>query len=132
MQPLKEALGDEDYAKLELIEADILEEANMIEAIKGSTFVVHMASPFVFTSNTENLVEPVEAGIKSLMKACKEHKVKRCVMTSDIAAIQNVAEDDKPEDNTFDETIWSNPDRSESLDNYLKAKIKAEKTAWDF
>lgn len=46
VQPLREAFGDELFSQLELVEADLMDEASMINALAGSTYVVHVASPF--------------------------------------------------------------------------------------
>jgi len=49
LEPLKEAFGEELYAQLQLVEADLMNEESMVSAIAGSTFVVHVASPFFFS-----------------------------------------------------------------------------------
>jgi nucleoside-diphosphate-sugar epimerase len=46
MEPLKKAYGEELFAQLELVEADLLNEESMFKAIEGATYVVHTASPF--------------------------------------------------------------------------------------
>ena len=43
--PLREAFGDL-FNQLELVEADLMEEQSLIDAIAGSTYVIHTASPF--------------------------------------------------------------------------------------
>ena len=47
INPLKQTLGEELFAQMELVEADLLNAESMAAAIVGSTFVVHTASPFV-------------------------------------------------------------------------------------
>ena len=66
------------------------------------------------------------------MKACKAAGVRRIVITSSCAAVQAVADADRPADQTFDESYWSNPDRPQGMIPYLKSKTLAEKAAWDF
>jgi len=66
------------------------------------------------------------------MKACLAAGVRRCVITSSCAAIMDVADADKPADRNFNESHWSNPDRSQGMANYAKSKVLAEKAAWDF
>ena len=69
----------------------------------------------------------------SVMRACKTHRVKRCVVTSSGSAIVNVAKTDAPEDNLYDETFWSNLDRPEGgVSDYTKSKTLSEKAAWNF
>ena len=129
LAPLKEAFGTL-YSQLELVEADLNDEQSLINAIKGSTYVVHMASPFAFTGGEEGLVKPAVAGTMGAMKACQAAGVKRCVVTSSVASIAFCAEANRPE--IFNESHWSDPDRPEGLHPYLKSKTLAEKTAWDF
>ena len=66
------------------------------------------------------------------MRACKTAGVRRIVITSSLASVQNPAAADKPANRTYDESFWSNPDRPEGLSNYPKSKVLAEKAAWDF
>ena len=46
IDPLKKTLGD-FFDQLELVEADLLDKQSMIDAVAGSTYVAHTASPFV-------------------------------------------------------------------------------------
>jgi nucleoside-diphosphate-sugar epimerase len=45
--PLKKAFGD-DFDKIELRNADLLDADSLDKAIEGATYVVHTASPFHF------------------------------------------------------------------------------------
>ena len=47
INPLKQTLGDELFGQLELVEADLLNQESIANAISGSKFVVHTASPFI-------------------------------------------------------------------------------------
>lgn len=46
IQPLQNLLGA-DFEKVQLVEADLLDQNSMNQAIAGSTYVIHVASPFV-------------------------------------------------------------------------------------
>ena len=48
LDPLKAAFGEELFGKLELVEADLLDEASIGAAIEGATYVLHVASPYRF------------------------------------------------------------------------------------
>ena len=69
LAPIREAFG-EHFANLELVEADLMNEASLVSAIQGSTFVVHMASPFFMSQNEEDLIPPAVNGTTAVMKAC--------------------------------------------------------------
>lgn len=45
IDPLKKAFG-KDFERLEMVEADLLDEASIVKAAAGCTFIVHTASPF--------------------------------------------------------------------------------------
>ena len=45
IDPLREAYG-ELFDQIELVEADLLDSDSMARAIAGSTYVLHIASPF--------------------------------------------------------------------------------------
>ena len=52
IDPIREAFG-EYFNQLELVEADLLDELSLINAINGSTYVVHVASPFFFGNDED-------------------------------------------------------------------------------
>ena len=131
LAPIRESFGDL-FGQLELVEADLMNEESLIAAIQGSTYVVHMASPFFFSSDESVLIPPAVNGTTAVMKACKQAGVRRCVITSSLASVMNMAQADKPADRTFNESHWSNPDRPEGMSAYPKSKVLAEKAAWDF
>ena len=43
-----------------------------------------------------------------------------------------MAEADRPADGVYDESMWSDENRPEGMHPYLKSKLLAERTAWDF
>ena len=68
--PIREAFGDL-FAELELVEADLLDEASLVNAIQGSTYVVHLASPFFSSDNEEELIPPAVNGTTAVIKGCQ-------------------------------------------------------------
>lgn len=54
---LRLAFG-EHFDKLELVNADLLNEQSLIDAITGSTYVVHVASPFFFGGTEDEVIKP--------------------------------------------------------------------------
>ena len=48
-----------------------MNEQSMIDAIAGSTYVVHVASPFFFPSNEADVVTPAINGTVAAMKGCQ-------------------------------------------------------------
>jgi len=129
IKPLRDGFG-KLFDQIELVEADLNNEASLMAACEGATYVVHTASPFHFKGDC---VTPAVAGTTAVMKACTAHKVKMCVITSSCAAMQGPAKEDQPQPPAmYNETCWSNPDRPGGLIDYMKSKTLAEKAAWDY
>ncbi|MCO4747488.1 MAG: NAD-dependent epimerase/dehydratase family protein [Proteobacteria bacterium] len=114
---LKE-LGD-----IELVTADLTDDAGWDEAVAGCDVVLHTASPFFLDGTDDELVGPAVAGTLRILKAASKAGVKRVVMTSSTAAIVNC------EAETYTEAQWSVP---EDCSPYPKSKTLAERAAWDF
>ena len=121
------ALVPESKFPLELVEADLLDEASWKKAVEGCTYVLHVASPFFVQrpKNVDELMKPAVDGTLNVLKACKEvGGVKRVVLTSSLAAIY-VGNAGK----VFDEEMWSDLKKGSP---YEQSKTAAEKSAWDF
>ena len=137
--PLKAGLGTL-FDKMELVEADLLDEASIMKACEGATYVVHSASPMSPYLSEDELMKPAVFGTTAVMKACTQNKVKRCVITSSTMAICATDRTDMPpKGSKWNETYWSNPDRPngqndnyEDMQAYANSKTKGEKAAWDF
>jgi dihydroflavonol-4-reductase len=116
--------------RLSFFTADLVADAGWKEAAKGCDYVLHVASPLgVNLPNDENeLIVPAHDGTLRVLRAARDAKVKRVVITSSTAA---VAYNQKPQSQPFDETDWTNPD-SAGLLPYIKSKTLAERAAWDF
>jgi dihydroflavonol-4-reductase len=96
--------------------------------VDGCDYVLHVASPFPLT-NDESIVQVAVDGTLNVLKACaKCPTVKKVVLTSSVAAI-NEGHDN--EDRMFNEKDWTNVDSKKVL-FYSKSKTVAEKKAWDF
>lgn len=135
MDPLKATLGEELFSQMELVEADLLDATSLSNAITGSTFVVHTASPFVLNNpeDPQTLIKPAVEGTTAVLQACKANGVQRLVITSSIAAVRSVRPENWPADNTFNESHWSDPaEDNPSCSTYNRSKTLAEKAAWNF
>jgi nucleoside-diphosphate-sugar epimerase len=124
---LKKAFG-EYFDQLELVEADLCDEKSMIQAMEGSTYIVHTASPFpiVAPKDENELIKPAVEGTLAVMKAARINKVKRVVITSSVAAIYKTGVEGQSE---FSEKDWTD---CKVAQPYEKSKTLAELAAWDF
>ena len=116
--------------RLELVEADLLDEGAYDKAVAGCEAVMHTASPYVI--NVKNpqtdLVDPAVNGTETVLESCmKSGSVKRVIFTSSIAAITDEPDSMK----VFTEKDWNT---MSSLDRnpYHYSKTLAERAAWDF
>ena len=115
--------------RLELVGADLLEPDSIVEAIRGCSGVLHVASPFAMDAGDprRDLVAPAVRGtLAVLTAAAEESSVKRVVVTSSIAALT-----DEPDGTLLSEESW-NDKSSLSRNPYYYAKTEAERAAWRF
>jgi dihydroflavonol-4-reductase len=122
--------GAEATDRLSFFTADLVKDAGWKEAVTGCDYVLHVASPLVANlPNDENeFIVPARDGTLRVLRAARDAKVKRVVITSSTAA---VAYDQKPQSQPLDETSWTNLDGAD-LQPYIKSKTLAERAAWDF
>jgi dihydroflavonol-4-reductase len=91
--------------------------------------VLHVASPFPTTQpkNEDDLIIPAREGALRVLRAARDAKVKRVVLTSSFAAIGYST---PPANRPFTEDDWTNP--ADNVTAYVKSKTLAERAAWDF
>ncbi|MFN8401011.1 MAG: aldehyde reductase [Anaerolineales bacterium] len=114
---------------LSFVEADLNSDAGWAEAVKGCTYVLHIASPFPPSQpkDEEELIRPAREGSLRVLRAARDAGVKRVVLTSSLAAVAYGHTDtSKP----FTEESWTN--LNASVTPYVKSKTLAERAAWDF
>jgi nucleoside-diphosphate-sugar epimerase len=126
---LKEG-GAEPGDRLSFIAADLESDAGWPEAVAGCEYVLHVASPFPATvpKHEDELIVPAREGALRVLRASRDARVRRVVLTSSFAAI---GYGQKPREKPFDETNWTDPN-GEGVLPYVKSKTLAERAAWDF
>ena len=83
------------------------DEASLASAVAGSTFVVHVASPIAVFATEDEYIRPAVDGTLGVLRACKVNGVRRCVITSSVAACMKPSEADMPANGIIDESVWS-------------------------
>jgi nucleoside-diphosphate-sugar epimerase len=116
--------------RLSFFVADLESDAGWSEAVAGSEYVLHVASPFPagIPKNEDELIIPAREGALRVLRASRAAGVKRVVLTSSFAAIGYGHE---PQRAPFDETSWTDA-RGEDVRAYVKSKTLAERAAWDY
>ncbi|KAL7666225.1 3-beta hydroxysteroid dehydrogenase/isomerase domain-containing protein [[Candida] zeylanoides] len=116
-------------AQLSIFEADLTRDKGWEEAIRGSEYILHVASPFPLNEpkNEDDLIIPAKEGaLRVLRTADKVGGVKKIVLTSSVAAIGF----GHPAGATFDESTWTELKNVKNA--YIKSKTLAERAAWDY
>ncbi|MEI6724962.1 MAG: NAD-dependent epimerase/dehydratase family protein [Actinomycetes bacterium] len=111
--------------RLSFADADLLSDEGWDDAMKGCTFVVHVASPFVTAEpkDENELIAPAVEGTKRVVAAAQRAGVKRLVLTSSTFAV--IAGKDS---GTYGPDSWS--DTGGAIGAYAKSKTLAERAAW--
>lgn len=117
---------------LEIVSADLSKDEGWDDAMKGVTYVQHVASPFPSRQPKEadDLIVPARDGTLRVLNAAKNAGVKRVVLTSSVAAIDNGWGQNAPAE--FNENHWTNVSGQNPVNFYAQSKTQAEKAAWDF
>ncbi|MEY2610637.1 MAG: hypothetical protein RLZZ128_1286 [Actinomycetota bacterium] len=112
--------------RLDFIEVDLLSDAGWDDAVRGCTYVMHVASPFVLAEpkDESELITPAVEGTRRVMGAAQRAGVRRLVLTSSIVAM--VA--GKPS-GRYGPDAWSDPNAK--IGAYAKSKTLAERAAWE-
>ena len=122
--------GAEPGDRLSFFAADLESDAGWAEAVRGCDYVLHVASPIPPTvpKHENELIVPAREGALRVLRAARQARVKRVVLTSSFAAI---GYGHKPQTAPFDETSWTDL-AGYGATPYIKSKTLAERAAWDF
>ncbi|MFD2057291.1 SDR family oxidoreductase [Mesorhizobium calcicola] len=122
--------GVDPGAALSFTVGDLMADAGWPDAVAGCDYVLHVASPFPpgVPKHENELIIPAREGALRVLRAARDAKVKRVVLTSSFAAIGYGKL--PPGGQPFTEESWTDPTAKVSA--YVKSKTLAERAAWDF
>ena len=85
---MKEVFG-ENYDKVELVEANLLETEKLYEAVKVCDYVIHVDTPYEIWSPSweESMIKPAVESTKAILKACSDFRIRRLIVTSSTASV---------------------------------------------
>ena len=91
---------------LEIVGADLMQDAGWDKAVQGCESVLHVASPFPLLEpkDEDELIVPAVQGTQRVLRAAHDANIKRVVIVSSVAA---VSAGHNGENRTFDENDWS-------------------------
>ncbi|MGI5191632.1 NAD-dependent epimerase/dehydratase family protein [Promicromonospora sp. CA-289599] len=115
---------------LAFVEADLMNDAGWAEAVAGTDYVIHLASPIRTgkVKDEEEVISPARDGALRVLRAARDAGARRVVLTS---AFHAVGFGHGHLDRVFTERDWS-PLNGPGVDVYGRSKILAERAAWDF
>jgi nucleoside-diphosphate-sugar epimerase len=87
---LKDAFG-EQFDKIELVSANLLDNESLAKAVEGCDYVLHIASPLPPASpkDEDEVIKPAVDGTIGILQACVKSTVKRVVTTSSCGTIED-------------------------------------------
>jgi len=121
--------GADPGERLSFFAADLESDDGWVEAVAGCDYVIHVASPMPLAApkTEDEVIVPARDGVLRVLKAARDAKVRRVVLTSTCGAIYY---GHPPQKEPFDETSWTNVHGEMSA--YVRSKAIAERAAWDF
>ena len=110
--------------------ADLTSDDQWPEAVDGSDFVLHVASPYPpdEPDDEHEVIVPARDGTIRVLRAARDAGVKRVVLTSSFVA---VCRGHGMPEREFTEDDWTDIDGPD-VTAYVKSKVLAERAAWDF
>jgi dihydroflavonol-4-reductase len=122
--------GAQPGERLGFFPADLQSDAGWASAVAGCDYVLHVASPFPANvpKHEDELIVPAREGALRVLRASRDARVKRVVLTSSFAAI---GYGHAPQSAPFNETNWTNTVGND-VTAYVKSKTLAERDAWNF
>jgi nucleoside-diphosphate-sugar epimerase len=118
-----------DDGRLSFFTTELERDQGWADAVEGCDYVIHVASPIPAAAprTEDELIVPARDGVLRVLRAARDAKVKRVVLTSSCGAIYY---GHPPRTAPFDETSWTRLDGEMSA--YVRSKAIAERAAWDF
>lgn len=115
--------------ELKVFEADLNVFGSFDEAVKGCTYAIHVASPYLLDVKDpqKEIIDPALNGTLSFLESCQKEGVGKVVITSSVSAIADGGANGK----VVDESVWNERSTASRLPYYY-AKTTAEKAAWKF
>lgn len=125
--------GEESLGRLDLVEADILDDRGWVAAMQDVDGVMHVATAIrADEPRDQNLViRPAVEGTARVLRFARDGGVRRIVMTSSIASV-GYGHGQTSGRRVYDESYFTNLDNMRWTWAYCVGKTRAERAAWDY
>lgn len=126
-------LGQGALDRLELVEADLLEDKGWTEATQGVATLMHIATAIRADEPKDQslVIRPALEGTQRVFRFADAAGIKRIIMTSSIATV-GYGHGQTSGRRVYDETYFTNLDNMRWTWAYCIGKTKAEQFAWAF
>lgn len=126
-------VGRDAAVRLELVEADLLDDKGWAEAMSGVSTVMHVAAAIRADEPKDSnlVIRPALEGTERVLKATHAAGIERFIMTSSIATV-GYGHGHTTGRRVYDETFFTNLDGMKFTWAYCIGKTRAERLAWDF
>jgi dihydroflavonol-4-reductase len=126
-------LGQGALDRLELVEADLLDDKGWTEAMQGVATVMHIATAIRADEPKDQslVIRPALEGTQRVLRFANAAGIKRFIMTSSIATV-GYGHGQTSGRRVYDETYFTNLEGMRWTWAYCVGKTKAEQFAWAF
>ena len=126
-------VGRDASSRLELVEADLLDDTGWAEAMQGPTTVMHVAAAIRADEPRDKslVIRPALEGTERVLKSSHAAGIRRFILTSSIATV-GYGHGHTTGRRVYDESHFTNLDGMQFPWAYCIGKTKAERLAWDF
>ena len=130
---IRKVLGQEAAGRLELVEADLMQDGGWAEAMVGVDAVMHVAAQILAEEPRDaNLViGPAVEGTSRVLRFAAEAGIKRIIMTSSIATV-GYGHGQTRGKRVYSEEHFTRLDGMKFTWAYCIGKTRAEQAAWAF
>lgn len=132
-QAVAKLLGRYEASRLEIVEADLLDDRGWSEAMAGVSAVMHVAAAIRGDEPRDKdlVIRPALEGTQRVLRAAADAGVSRVVLTSSIATVGYGHGHDTGR-RFYDESHFTNLDGMRFTWAYCEGKTRAEQFAWSF
>lgn len=126
-------VGREAASRLELVEADLLDDKGWADAMQGISAVMHVAAAIRADEPKDQdlVIRPALEGTRRVLEATHAAGIKRIILTSSIAAV-GYGHGHTSGRRVYDESHFTNLEAMQFTWAYCIGKTRAERFAWDF
>ncbi len=130
---ISKLLGADAASRLDLVEADILDDRGWPEALAGVDAVMHVATAIRGDEPKDSslVIRPAIEGTERVLRFVDAAGIKRIIITSSIATV-GYGHGHTTGRRVYDETYFTNLDNMRWTWAYCIGKTKAEQAAWAF